>query len=185
MADDVLRRRSALAALYREGSREKEPGVSLAERRLPEMVEVRTWNDGTALAGIALPRSNRAAVTGEIVALWLGPRRFLLVGPDLHRKLEGSGAALVDQSHARTVIRVAGPRCRDVLAKGTGIDLERFADDDVALTLLGHVAVALHAAGAEAIDVFVARSYALTLWEWLLDAAEEYGPRVEPRQSGL
>jgi sarcosine oxidase subunit gamma len=185
MADDVLRRRSALAALYREGSRETEPGVSLAERRLPEMVEARTWSDETALAGIALPHANRAAVTGEVVALWFGPRRFLLIGPGLHGRLERSGAALVDQSHARVVIRVAGPRRRDVLAKGTGIDLERFAADDVALTLLGHVAVALHGASAEAIDVFVARSYALTLWEWLLDAAEEYGLRVEPRQGGL
>jgi sarcosine oxidase subunit gamma len=184
MADDVLRCRSALAALYREGSREKEPGVSLAERRLPGMIEVRTWTDETTLAGIALPHANRAAVTGEVAALWLGPRRFLLVGPGLHGRLELSGAALVDQSDARAVIRIAGPRCRDVLAKGTGIDLERFAVDDVALTLLGHVAVALHGAGAEAIDVFVPRSYALTLWEWLLDAAEEYGLRVEPREGG-
>jgi sarcosine oxidase subunit gamma len=184
MADDVLRRRSALAALYREGSREQAPGVSLAERRPPEMVEVRTWGDETDLAGIVLPRASRAAVAGDVAALWFGPRRFLLVGPGLHRRLEGGGAALVDQSHARTVVRVAGPRCRDVLAKGTGIDLERFAENDVALTRLGHVAVALHGAGAEAIDVFVARSYALTLWEWLLEAAEEYGLRIEPRQTG-
>jgi sarcosine oxidase subunit gamma len=181
MADDLLRRRSALAALYREGSHGAAPGVSLAERLPPAMIEGRTWGDESALAGIALPRANRASVTGEVTVLWLGPRRFLFVGPDLAARLAGSAAALVDQSHARAVIRMAGPRGRDVLAKGTGIDLASFAKNDVALTLLGHVAVALHAADDEAIDLFVPRSYALTLWEWLLESAAEYNYRVEPR----
>jgi heterotetrameric sarcosine oxidase gamma subunit len=181
VADDLLRRRSALAALYREGSHGAAPGVSLAEQRLPGMIQVTTWGDETALGGIALPGANRASVTGDVTALWVGPRRFLLVGPGLLQRLEGSGAALVDQGHARTVIRTSGPRTRDLLAKGTGIDLARFAENDVALTLLGHVPAALHVVEAEAIDLYVARSYALTLWEWLLDAAEEYGYRVEPR----
>src|SRR5690242_12092651 len=142
MADDVLRRRSALAALYREGESGAAPEVILAERRPAAMVEARTWGEESTLAGIALPSPNRATVTGAVTALWLGPGRYLLAGPDLERRLDGSGAALVDQSDARVVIRIAGPRSRDVLAKGTGIDLARFATNDVALTLLGHVAVA-------------------------------------------
>jgi heterotetrameric sarcosine oxidase gamma subunit len=181
MAEDVLRRRSALASLYREGESGAAPGVTLTERRLARMVEVRSWGEETVLAGIALPRANRATVSGKITALWLGPHRYLLVGPDLHRRLEGSGVALADQSHARVVVRIAGLNSRDVLAKGTGIDLARFAANDVAATLLGHIAVALHAVDAEAIDLYVPRSYALTLWEWLLDAAEEYGTRITPR----
>jgi sarcosine oxidase subunit gamma len=145
------------------------------------MIEARTWSEEAALAGIALPRANRAAVSGNVVALWLGPHRYLLAGPGLRHQLEACGAALVDQSDARVVVRIAGPRGRDVLAKGTGIDLARLAANDVASTLLGDIAVILHAADTEAVDLYVPRSYALTLWEWLLDAAEEYGTRIEPR----
>jgi sarcosine oxidase subunit gamma len=35
----------------------------------------------------------------------------------------GQFAAIVDQSHGRTLLRVTGPRVRDALAKGLAIDL--------------------------------------------------------------
>jgi sarcosine oxidase subunit gamma len=181
MAEDPLRRRSALARLYREGEHGTDPQVSLGERRPAGMVEARPWTDGDTLAGIALPRANRAETTGAVTALWLGPRRFLLVGPGLAARLAGADAAIADQGHARVVIRAAGPRVRDVLAQGTGIDLARFARNDVAVTLLGHVSVLLHAVAAESVDLYAPRSYALSLWEWLLEAAEPHGYRVEPR----
>ena len=181
MAEDLLRRRSALASLYREGSHGATPEILIAERRLATMLQVTTWDDATALGRIALPRPNRAMLSDDVTALWLGPRRFLLVGPDLAARLDGSGAAIVDQSHARTVLRLSGARIRDVLAKGTGIDLARFAKNDAAVTLLSHVSVVLHAAESDTIDVYVPRSYALSTWEWLVEAAEEYGYRVERR----
>jgi sarcosine oxidase subunit gamma len=181
VTEDLLRRRSALASLYLEGEHGAAPQVTLAERRPPGMVEARLWTEADSLAGIALPRPNRATATGAVTALWLGPRRFLLVGPGLAARLVGADAAIVDQGHARVAIRGGGARLRDVLAKGTGIDLARFAKNDVAVTILGHVPVALHAAADESVDVYVPRSYALSLWEWLLAAAEEYGYRVEPR----
>lgn len=182
MPDDPLRRRSALASLYREGSHgPSPPGLSLAEQRVPGMFEARIWDDSTHIGGIALPAPNRAAATDDIVALSLGPRRFLLVGPDLPARLLGASVAVADQSHARVVVRLAGPRVRDVLAKGTGIDLARFAKGDVAATLLGQIAVVLHAIDDDAIDVYAPRSYSLSLWEWLVESAGEYGYRVEPR----
>lgn len=182
MPDDPLRRRSALASLYREESHgPSPPGLTLAEQRFPAMIEARIWDDAAHIAGVALPAPNRSAATDGIVALSLGPRRFLLVGPDLPARLLGSSAAFADQSHARVVIRLAGPRLRDVLGKGTGIDLARFAKGDVAATLLGQVAVVLHATDDEMIDVYAPRSYALSLWQWLVESAAEHGYRVEPR----
>jgi sarcosine oxidase subunit gamma len=181
MAEDLLRRRSALASLYREGDHGAAPAVTLTEQRPAGMLQVSTWDDTASLAGVALPRPNRAAVTDAVTALWLGPRRFLLVGPDLAARFAGSHAALVDQGQARVVVRIDGARVREVLAKGSGADLARFARNDVALTLLGHVSVALHAVGADMIDVYGPRSYGAALWEWLTEAAEEYGYRVLPR----
>jgi sarcosine oxidase subunit gamma len=181
MPDAQPRRRSALAALYREGSHGAEPGVTLAERRPGEILQISTWTDATEIAGVALPAANRASTTGAITAIWIGPRRWLLVGEGAARLVAGSGAVLVDQSHSRTLVRVAGPRHRDVLAKGAGIDIGRFEEGAAAVTLLGHVSVVLHAIAEDAVDVYAPRSLALTLWEWLLDAGSEYGYTVAPR----
>jgi heterotetrameric sarcosine oxidase gamma subunit len=181
MPDAQPRRRSALAALYREGSHGAETGVTLAERRPGEILQLSTWADAREIAGINLPAANRASTTGTITAIWIGPRRWLLVGEGAGRLLAGSSAVLVDQSHGRTLIRVAGPRRRDVLGKGTGIDLERFEQGAAAVTLLGHVSVVLHAVAEDAVDVYAPRSLALTLWEWLFEASSEYGCTVAPR----
>jgi sarcosine oxidase subunit gamma len=182
VADDPLRRRSALAARYREARPGAAPGVTLAERRLPGMVEVAMRGTARTIAGIALPAANRAATTDATTALSLGPGRWLLIGPALGERLHGAEAAVIDQSDARTVIRVAGPETRALLAQGTGIDLASFATGSVAATLLADIAVVLHAGEREAIDVYVPRSYALALWEWLLEAAAPYGCEVAPRQ---
>jgi sarcosine oxidase gamma subunit len=47
-------------------------------------------------------------------------------------------------------------------------------------SLLGHVGALLHAVDeAPSLDLYVARSYALTVLEWLTESAAEYGCRIE------
>jgi sarcosine oxidase subunit gamma len=180
VADDLLRRRSALAAGYREARPDASPGVVLSERRLAGLAELLAWAPLERLGPLALPGPNRARRSGDAVALNIAPQRWLLVGA-LPEAPPASVAALVDQGHARTVIRVAGPRARDLLAQGTGVDLASFASDHVAATTLGHVAVVLHAVADDAIEVYVPRSLALALWEWMIAAAAPLGCAVEPR----
>jgi sarcosine oxidase subunit gamma len=197
---DPRRRRSALAALYREG-RFGAPGETrlvIAERRPLTMVQVAAWSDTeaevrTTLAdgfGIALPSEpNTGVCPAETAALWLGAQRWLIVradrtGADLFAELVracAETAAITEVSHARTCLRLAGSAGRDVLAKGTGIDLHprAFASGACAQTVLGHVGALLHAAAEDVIDLYVARSYAQHAWEWLIDAAAEFGYAVE------
>jgi heterotetrameric sarcosine oxidase gamma subunit len=190
-------RRSALAPLYREGrfgAPGDAPGVTLAERHPLSMLQIAAWPGGAdALVrrlGL-LPGPGRSAQAGETGFLWLGPDRWLAVAPDAGheqrlRRFDNACADLgtvVDLSHARTCIRVGGPRARDLLAKGTGIDLHprAFESGACASSLLGHVAAILHAADREAVDVYIARSYALFAWEWLTDGAAEFGFVVPAR----
>ena len=182
---DPLRRRSALAAAYREGGAGP---LSVRERRHLELVQFSAWEDRTELAGIALPPPGRAG-EGEVTALWIGPRRWLLVAPDgtgLLQRVNGEAGVFVDQSEGRTVLRLSGASARAVLAKGTGIDLDAsaFGAGSCAATLLAHVGVLLHAVASDTIDVYVPRSYALTFWEWLLEAASERGLRIERAELG-
>jgi sarcosine oxidase subunit gamma len=182
---DPLRRRSALAAVYREGGA---GALSVRERRHLELVQFSAWADRTELAGIALPPPRRAG-EGDVTALWIGPRRWLLVareGTGLLQRADAEAGVFVDQSEGRTVLRLSGAPARDVLAKGTGIDLDAsaFGAGNCAATLLAHVGVVLHAVNAETFDLYVPRSYARYVWEWLHEAAAVEGLRVERAEAG-
>jgi sarcosine oxidase subunit gamma len=135
------------------------------------------------LVGAALPMTPRVAQGREADLIWSGPHHWLLVSgqrnlvPQLAAELAGL-AAVADQSDARGVLRVAGPRVRDVLAKGCPIDLHptSFAPGDAALTSIAHIGVQLwQVDDAPTYDLAVFRSMAASFWSWLTASAAEYG----------
>ena len=91
-------------------------------------------------------------------------------------------AAVVDVSHARAIIALAGPHARSVLQKGCHLDLHpsRFGAGNVAQSRFARCHVLLHQTDdAPAYDLYVQRSFARYLWSWLEDAAGEYGVTIE------
>ena len=199
----MAERLSALAPAYRAGRFGAEapagPGIVLTERRGLAMVQVAaiggeieaTRRGITTAVGLTPDaQPNRAVSSGRTTALWVGPGRFLVVEPEradanleslLRSALPASQAALIDLGSSRTVLRVSGPRARDLLAKGCSIDLHprAFPAGACAQSLLGHVAMLVHAVDEAMLDVYVARSLGLTVWEFLTESAAEYGYRVE------
>ena len=120
--------------------------------------------------------------------MWSGPDRWLIVAPDdgdlLARVAAAVGAgsaAVVDLSHSRAVIRIRGAVWREILAKGTAVDLDPsvFGGEQTRLTALFHVPVTLDVRDdGAAVDIFAARSLAPDLWAALTDAAGEFGYRI-------
>ncbi|GHD48763.1 hypothetical protein GCM10017083_20190 [Thalassobaculum fulvum] len=172
------------------------PGVTMLRRSGLSSVQLDARR-GTAASlraavagalGLALPGPGRAASGGEVRALWLGPDRWMLLAEDtfaLEAKLraaaEPAGGVVVDQSHGRTILRLSGPAVREVLAKGTGVDLHprAFAEDAVAQTGLFHLAVTLdRRRGTGTFDVHGMRGFAQSLFESLCEAAAEFGYRL-------
>ena len=144
-----------------------------------------------AALGCELPATaNRVATGAGLIALWLGPDEWLIVGPpgreadlvpELRRALAGQHAAVVDLSEARTVIAVSGRNARELLQKGTPIDLHprAFEPGHCAQTALSKATIILHQIDASPrYDVYVANSFADYLWNYLERAAEEYGVAV-------
>lgn len=133
-------------------------------------------------AGVAPPTSPRAA-TGKASLVWSGPHQWLLttgrreeIAP-IALKLAGL-AAFSDQSDARAVLRLSGPRARDVLAKGCPLDLHprAFKTGDAALTAISHIGVHLwQIDDAPTYDLTVARSLIGSFWSWFDASAAEYG----------
>jgi sarcosine oxidase subunit gamma len=195
-------RRSALAALYHPGDvgalPPDGPGVTMAVRHGLAMVQVAALGDEAAVqSALGAEAPLRGAASGGATLLWIGPGRWLAVadgsadGVLAARLAEqlGEAAAVTELGHARTVLRLSGARVPDLLSKECGVDLDPqiFPPGSCAPTLLGHVGVLLHAVDdAPSFDLYLPRSYALSVWEWLLEAAAEYGLRVtEPvRGSG-
>ncbi len=189
MADDLglrPRRRSPLDGLLPWSL----PGdaVALAELRFAEQIGLRVRPPVSAyLAGVPLPlEPNRVASMRELRSLWLGPDEWLVTAPEglapdlpgrLARALAGRHASVLDLSASRVIIEIAGARARDLLQKGCGLDLHprAFGPGQCAQTLFAKLPVIIDQLGAAPVyRLFVRRSAARWLAEWLIDAAEEF-----------
>jgi sarcosine oxidase, subunit gamma len=78
------------------------------------------------------------------------------------------------------VLRVTGPKARDVIAQGCAVDLHPRAAraDDCFVTSVARHSVVLHLVDDTTMDVYVYRSFGQDLVEWLLEAASPYGYEI-------
>lgn len=138
--------------------------------------------------GISLGHGPRVSAGADVAFVGTGPRRWLAVRPgggwrfaaDLAGTLAGV-ASVADQSSGYAVLRLSGPRVRDVLAKGVPVDLDAsvFKAGEAAVTLAGHVGIILWQAGEGPVfDVAVFRSMAGDFWYWLDTSAAAFGLSV-------
>ncbi len=192
---------SALATLGIE-ARARAPvahaGVELCERQAGTQLVIR--GDGSEggfssavsqTLGLELPVTPKTARRRRgTTLLWLGPDEWLAVAAadndgklsaGLAAALAGIRHAIADVSHSRAVIGLQGSNARDVLMKGTNVDLHprEFGPDNCIQAQLGRCHMLLHQLDdGPSYDIYVHRSFAVYAWNWLCDAAGEYGLSV-------
>jgi sarcosine oxidase subunit gamma len=135
---------------------------------------------------LAVPRTPAAAAGSGCALVWAGPDQWLAVSDERAlpaRLAEGLGqnAAVSDQSDARGIVHVRGPRMRAALAKGCPIDLHpsAFRPGDAAVTVIAHVGAHLWwLPGDDGLHVAVFRSMTGSFWSWLSASAAEFGLQV-------
>ncbi|MCR9178409.1 MAG: hypothetical protein NXI19_20725 [Alphaproteobacteria bacterium] len=193
-------RRSPLASVWIPGDHGRTgsggPGVTLHQGRDLSILRLQyAAAEAAKMAaylseklGVASPAPNRAAEADGVRVLWGGPKHLTLIAPDGTKLLdrvadvtERTGGTFVDQSHGHAILRIAGPRARDLLSKGTGIDLhpDIFVADHVAHTALFHHTVTFdRREGPSTYDVHMMRGFAQDLFEHLTAHAAEYGYRL-------
>lgn len=159
--------------------------------------------DVARLFDVTLPLDpNTVTCTAGVVALWLGPRSWLLIAGARtlpHRSLGGSantlvefdakrdalnagGGALFDVSASRVAYTVRGSNAATVLARGCPLDFAShvFRPGHCAQSLFGHVnALIYRHAATPAFTVMVARSLAADVWRGLCVAASTDGYDVQ------
>ncbi len=201
MVEATVTRRPALNEIYQTGDFgevvNNKPGVTFAERRALSIIQVAAWKqhaDTVAaaieqLAGVKPSRTGCSAVqTGDTAAVWVGPDRWLIIEKE-HRDLEqliqsmvtAEMAAITDQSHGRCVLRLSGSEARNVLRKGTTLDLDpaHFKTSEARTTSLFHMNGLIHCLAENTFDIYVARSFGQSFYEVITHAAAEYGYRVD------
>lgn len=180
-------------------------GISLRERPFIGHITVRGKDTDAAFTsacekvlGVALPTTPNTEVRGsDCVVCWLRPTEWLVLTErnnvlqlqsELRAALAGAHAAVVDLSSAQTLIEIRGAHAADTLSKGTTFDLHprTFAEGQCTRTLLTKTTVFIRVVEpGQAFQVIVRRSFADYLWQWLRDAASEYGCLVDTPEASL
>jgi sarcosine oxidase subunit gamma len=137
-----------------------------------------------ARRGLSLPSFGRIAAVRDTVVLCTRPERWLLLAPPAVPGATLSGwrapctgcAALVELSSALTVLHLAGPAVREVLARGCRLDLhpDVFAEGSAASTHMAQVPVTLAVLPGGWL-VLTPSSTARHFQEWLTVTAGPFG----------
>ncbi len=199
MADELSDiRRSPLAGLDLGSRAGVAGGVLLAEGAAREcfVLRGRAEDEGFAQAveaalgaGLPLEAGEAVEIGADALLIRLGPDEWRLTAPllddgalaaRLASELAGGQGALVNVTSATTVIAIAGERAADLLATGTGIDLDpaAFPPGRAARTRIGNAQALIHRRAADAFELHVPRSYARSFWEWLEERGREFDAAV-------
>lgn len=197
MAELALQSVTALEGVLvpgRHGRSAGEPGVIVREivgAGLAAVTARKGLGDALLVAAratfaVELPVAPRWAQGHGMAFIWSGPGQWLVWqhpapadGMEVTLAAPFAGlAAIVEQSDARAILRVSGPRVRDALAKGLPIDLHprAFQPGHTAITAAAHVSVQIWQLDDQpTYDLAVPRSFAANFWHWLESSAAEYG----------
>ena len=170
------------------------PGLSISIREIPDrgMIDLRGLATDHAfmsavqdVLGVALPTAPRTSVSwGDIKVLWLSIDQWLILSTrtkahellgDLKTALKGIHSLVVDVSDMRAVIRLEGEGIREILMKGTSLDLlsPETKPGFCRRMRYAEIAALLHVVEDEVFDIYVFRSYAHYSWSFLSATARE------------
>jgi len=170
-------------------------GVTLSETQPGSIVQVSAWPGEekalmaaiATITGLAVPdAAGGGAATEDNAAFGIAPGRFLVIdqaeglAPRLAAAVGRDVGTVVDLSHGRTALRVAGPKAEWVLAKFFAIDFSLAALPVGSGIATSHhdIFAQIQRTGPERFDLYVFRSFARSFWTALCHASEEVGYEV-------
>lgn len=162
------------------------PDYTLVETDQRSIVRLRVLpcDAESIAAAMQLPQQPLQSIEGAPSIHWLGPDQWLLTSKDMpvadilahiDHTLSGQLFAATDMSSGLVCLSLCGQSSRIVLAMGCGIDMRRdsFITGHCVRTRFAQVPVLMVAAGEFEFDLYVDRSYAHYLQEWLSHAGQD------------
>ncbi|MER2537444.1 MAG: hypothetical protein ABTQ31_20025 [Rhizobiaceae bacterium] len=161
----------------RQGATSDGKPVALAVGSAQRLTQIAGWGDFEPLAsallgalGLTFPAAyDRATVSGAMRAFRIAPDRLLVQSPEPLNLRPANGLAVLDLTHARLLLRVAGPGAAALLARAAAIDFSQkvFATGTFVQTAIHGVAVLIQRPEAEAFELFVPGTWAQSVFEFL------------------
>ncbi len=104
---------------------------------------------------------------------------------DLALAVPPAAGSVTALSHSRVRLGIEGYPVRELLAKGMAIDLHPTVFDvgQFAQTALHHTGVVVERSGETRYELYALRTFAESIWDWLIDAARPFGYEVEVDQA--
>ncbi len=162
------------------------PGFELNQIDGRSMVRLRVRPSGADAAGEALqlPQSALQWQGEDPAAHWLGPDQWLLTSDTkpaediishIDSMLSGQLYAATDMSSSNVCFALQGPAARTLLAMGCGIDMHKsaFTTGQCVQTHFANVLLFIVVVDDNNFDLYVDRSHARYLSNWLVSAGED------------
>jgi sarcosine oxidase subunit gamma len=184
--DDVTERRSALAGVVATTRPGDAVGLELYEHAGSTILHLEGPRQGPGLAAALerlqlaeLPASGRSGGGRGGQLLSIAPSTWLFVGEPAVPVtfLDEAFDVALDMSDGWTRLVISGRRSTELLAKGCALDFHpsRFQPGACAATGFARMRVIVWRSRDARFELFVGRSYALSLRAWLAEAALEFG----------
>jgi len=138
-----------------------------------------------AVLGVDLPKEPRTSASwGDVKILWLSPDQWLITCPRgkaqdltdaLVKELDDAHSLAINVSDMRAIIRLEGDLIREVVMKGSTLDLTDgdYTPGTVRRMRFAEIAALLHIVEDNVVDIYVFRSYAQYAWDFLVKAARK------------
>lgn len=169
--------------------------VALEERRFIGKVQIRGNSDDKkfvkaveGLLGTSLPTDACTFSVGKSYTIgWMGPDEWIVLSAEdgqtalfagLEKALAGLHSSIVDVTDYYVSMRLSGENARDILMKGTPLDVHpsKFSKGMCTNTLYAKATIFLmQLDNAPVYEVMVRWSMADYLWDYLTDGATEFG----------
>ena len=178
----MAERRSALAHLPAAATGTR---IALSEVRPRTILQLHAWPQTldtmrriiAELLVMDAPAIGQAETATGITIAAIAPGRFLIAAEagDLLQRFEAALTAedgtVSDVSHGRVILKLEGIGAQDLLQACVMIDLDpaAFPPGRVAQTMVHHIDVVMHRRSETHFELWVLRSFAEALAEWLLD----------------
>ena len=145
-------------------------GISIAEISGFTLTQIAGEEKDLKKALGQLPVFGIAVEQDGHVLFRVGPSQIWVVGEVVPVK----NCFVTPLSSGRSVLKIEGARARELLSACAAIDFSAdvMVQGRVAMTGIHHTPVLIHCTGENDFQLYVMRSFALSVWEWLCDVAK-------------
>ena len=160
--------------------------VEVLASRAALIVQARPESVGTVcstlIRGTPFPSQPNTVAGSDPLIWWMNPAAWLVtstgidessMSKDLAAASSEMQLSVVNLSDAYATLHIRGPRARDLLARGTGLNLDpaHFRPGQCARTRLANLSALIRPTADQSIEVWIDRSVVHYFYDWLLDAA--------------